>query len=63
MACEYCDGDKPIVANNAMGVRATINDYHEEIYINFYTDQGWVCVSTPIDFCPMCGEKLGGDAS
>ena len=58
MACEYCDGakDKRIIDNDSL--RVVVDDFTKKLFVNYY-DQFWQLAYATINFCPMCGEKLG----
>ena len=64
MACEYCKGDeKPLI------VQPCSDAYVNQAFIEpegvpavaVCVDSAWAYVT--IKYCPMCGERLGGDAS
>lgn len=72
MACEYCvAGMTRMLFNNRdklsnkrdiyPGIEAEIDSIRSTIWIgacpNTY-EPGWVEAEIPINFCPMCGEKL-----
>lgn len=56
MACEYCEEEKPIIDEHSVMVK--ISSFYEELYATYY-DQSWDCKKATINYCPMCGRKLG----
>ena len=60
MACEYCKGERPIIV--APGLRVAIDSFRERLTVSYY-DETWDFRATNIKYCPMCGERLGDDAS
>ena len=67
MKCEYCEGDKPMKENlihRVIGairfVRVKRNKWGPCLTIGTLTQyNGRKCNSVSINYCPMCGRKLG----
>lgn len=62
--CEYCEGRRPVLESDDgfTGADAYVNRC--ELAVSFRCDD-WTYnadFSALINFCPMCGRKLGGDA-
>lgn len=67
MSCEYCYGDSantPIIYMPTLKVivRVLNGDGKARLAFNNSSDPYAVTYSGHINYCPMCGEKLGGDA-
>lgn len=67
MACEYCKGDEYIIDDH--GIKTYIEDIGDgcrcltmSVTISLASQGTSFFTRTRIDNCPMCGEKLGGDA-
>lgn len=60
MACEYCDRtqNKRVIDNDSVSV--FVEDWRKKLVVNYY-DEFWQIASEPINYCPMCGEKLGDE--
>ena len=58
MGCEYCNGDKRIIANNDRGIIVLIDDFEQTLDIAWYGESGWDAESISIMYCPLCGAKL-----
>lgn len=61
--CDYCEGRRPVLDsdNGFTGVDAYVN--RRELSVSFRCDD-WTYnadFSALINYCPMCGSKLGGD--
>lgn len=57
MACEYCKNGVPIWADEGYGEDPSVYIENGSLVL----EHQQVLDYMPIDFCPMCGEKLGGD--
>lgn len=55
MACEYCRGEKPIIETRAVEVFIKDGTIHIKHYVLVAQKEE----AEPINYCPMCGEKLG----
>lgn len=66
MACEYCMSEKPLLESpsfhESSGVQSLINDGVLSVTADFESGYVGDFESIAINYCPMCGEKLG-DAS
>ena len=68
MTCEYCYGDAmntPIICMPTLkvNVRVRNSDFEKpRLVFNEGSDPYAVACSGHINYCPMCGEKLGSDA-
>lgn len=59
MACKYCKEGKPVLLGHYVEMYITSDNYLE---VNQYSSSdGHFLIRDAIDinFCPMCGEKLG----
>lgn len=62
MSCEYCDSvrPKPIVDG---GARVTVFNTDAQLWVEWYGREDSQEDHETINYCPMCGKRLGGDAS
>lgn len=56
MACEYCEKLEPLIS--VYGARVIVDGFRETLNFAHY-DQIWAFESCEINYCPMCGERLG----
>lgn len=55
MGCEYCRGEKPIMANAG----STITIEEDQLWLEYYGHDDGVWEHDTINYCPMCRRKLG----
>ena len=58
MACEYCTTTKPKPIMDG-GARVTVERYGSQMWVEWYGYEESREDHETINFCPMCGEKLG----
>ena len=55
--CEYCEEGKPITEFNSLREMNTIHIRNEDL---LHCQIGFSYMYRKINYCPMCGRKLGG---
>lgn len=68
--CEYCEDVRQTLADDSYGcqegveIELSFEDGEPEIVATGFFESGCVCgsASVAINYCPMCGRDLGGDA-
>ncbi len=65
MACEYCEEGRVLGKSKSELEGADAEIDRNELVISGWYDSyvGIVPLRIPINFCPMCGSDLNGDAS
>jgi hypothetical protein len=59
--CEYCRNEKKLLLTENTDIRIPTSRSIPQISIEGETYDGYsFCTGFKIDFCPMCGRKLGG---
>ena len=53
--CKYCEEEEPIANNNNKKVKIKWG----ELFISLCTGYSWVSDKIEINYCPICGRKLG----
>ena len=62
--CEYCETAKSIHTEEDKYVTADSYILKDEIVLAAFSRDSYlydVTINIPIEYCPMCGRKLGGD--
>lgn len=67
MACEYCKDGEYIIADHGidLGIQELINGHwyiYATVTIDLAGESKVFYTNVHVTYCPMCGEKLGGDA-
>lgn len=68
--CEYCDDARQTLADDTFGgedgveIELSFEGGEPEILATGYYDGGYICGCTllKVNYCPMCGRDLRGDA-
>lgn len=61
--CDYCEHEKPIVKDWYGWDLFIRRDRRGNPKLTIECVSGITCIDIGISNCPMCGRKLGGDAS
>ena len=61
--CGYCEGKHHVLAYDDGFETVDVSIVCGKLCVDFHCDDDTynVNTSTPINYCPMCGRKLGGD--
>lgn len=57
MACEYCEDGKNLFDRGPEHARIV---FRNELNIALYA-YDWVTATIEVNYCPMCGERIGDD--
>lgn len=62
--CGYCEGEHHVEFYDDGFETVEVVIVCDKLYVDVHCDDYMynVNTSTPINYCPMCGRKLGGDA-
>lgn len=58
MACEYCEESTDAFIISEYNVRVRVNRWNRKLEVAHY-DKLWDIAGEEINYCPMCGKRLG----